>query len=83
MGWKHSFVKYTNSWSLAGSLDVELFSEELVRNLMLLNLYGPYSNRHTYWTSLTNKSFIDRTDLIIGGDLNLSLGGDEIWGPNV
>eukprot|EP01018_Ginkgo_biloba_P010531 Gb_16175 [translate_table: standard] len=63
-------------------LGVELYSQELGRELLLLNIYGPYSDRISFWESLLNKDFMRRENLIWGGDLNFSLGNLEIWDPN-
>ena len=48
----------------------------------VFNIYGPYLNCIHFWDNLFN-NYVLRGDLvIIGGDLNFSLGQTEVWGPN-
>ena len=48
----------------------------------LINIYGPCTNRENFWTSLLSCSLLKAPHLILGGDLNFSLGISESWGPN-
>ena len=50
-------------------------------NLTIVNIYGPYTNRSEFWDSFKKSGFIKEINLIIGGDLNFTLGAHEIWGP--
>ena len=51
--------------------------------LTILNIYGPYLNRVPFWNDLLSKSFISNRKVILGGDLNFSLGCAEVWVPSV
>jgi hypothetical protein len=58
-----------------------LFSEELGHALVLINIYGPYAERKRYWDSLALCPWLSQPGVIVGGDLNFSLGATEVWGP--
>ena len=45
-----------------------------------LNLYGPYVDREVYWSHLVSLDCFKSSSLIMGGDLNFSMGYSEIWG---
>jgi len=60
---------------------VEIFSEKLDMNLKVIIVDGPYVGQVLFWESLLNKSCMQLKDIILGGDLNFSLGAVEIWGP--
>ena len=48
--------------------------------LTIINIYGPCHNREIYWENLLQADFMQFENLIIGGDLNFSLGLAESWG---
>ena len=50
--------------------------------LTLINVYGPCSNRMEFWKSLLFYTLIDHPQVIMGGDLNFSLGISESWGTH-
>jgi hypothetical protein len=54
--------------------------EDMGRCFMVLNVYGPTQDRIPFWENLLNKYFLKNEDLILGGDLNYSLGMAESWG---
>jgi hypothetical protein len=48
--------------------------------MKLLNCYKPYKDKTSFWHLLEASSFLKEDNLIIGGDLNLTLSSGEIWG---
>jgi hypothetical protein len=69
-----------NSWGFDLGLGMTVCVEDLGRCFMILNVYGPSQERIQFWDNLLNKSFLKKEDLILGGDLNFSLGTTESWG---
>ena len=49
-------------------------------NLSLLNSYGPYSNRESFWNLAAQGGFLSQPNLVLSGDLNLTLSSNEFWG---
>jgi hypothetical protein len=81
IGWNKNKVKMLNSWGFESGLGVEIVCADMGRYFTILNIYGPYQDRVPLWESLLWKSFISKDNMIIGGDLNFSLGAAEVWGP--
>lgn len=50
-------------------------------NLCFVNIYVMYEKRELFWNNLLSKHFLEKNNIIMGGDLNFSLGKYEIWGP--
>lgn len=48
----------------------------------IFNIYGSYLNRIPFWDNLFNNSLMRGELVIIGGDLNFSLGKAKVWGPH-
>jgi len=80
-GWRTRECKCINIFGFEAGIGVKLFSQELGKALTVINIYGPYSNRESYWNELLGKAFFTEDQVIVGGDLNLTLGSAEIWGP--
>jgi hypothetical protein len=47
-------------------------------DLMALNIYGPYLEIEEYWMKLFDMGVLKQNRVILGGDLNFSLGRVEI-----
>jgi hypothetical protein len=80
MGWNTRTVKLLNSWGFDSGVGIKNSLEDLGRCFMALNVYGPTQDRILFWENLLNKYFLRNEDLILGGDLNYSLGMAESWG---
>ena len=46
----------------------------------ILNVYGPYRNRDSFWEKACRGGLLNSPNLILGGDLNLTLRASETWG---
>ena len=47
----------------------------------VFNIYGPYINRPPFWDNIFSMDLFSGDLVVIGGDLNFSLGQAEVWGP--
>ena len=45
--------------------------------LVLINCYGPYRNKELYWDKVLRGGLLSAPNLILGGDLNLTLNAAE------
>ena len=48
--------------------------------LDILNCYGPYRDRDLFWDKVLRGGLLNSPNLIVGGDLNLTMGASETWG---
>ena len=83
IGWNQSTIRCSNSWGAPSGLGVQISWAEANLNLNIVNIYGPYNNRVEFWDSFKNSDISRKENLIIGGDLNFTLGANKIWGPKV
>ena len=79
--WNPKTVKLGNVWGMELVLGCTLTSTDIGEEITLLNIYGPYQDRIPFWEALFNKDCIKGNSVILGGDLNFSLGQSEVWGP--
>jgi hypothetical protein len=54
--------------------------ENIGNRFTILNIYDPTQDHILFWDNLLSKSFTKERNLIMGGDLNFSLGEAESWG---
>eukprot|EP00253_Pinus_taeda_P012058 PITA_12058 len=73
-------IKVDSTWGGAGFLALDIFSSELGMNLRIINVYAPCSQRELFWQHFLHLSITNEDRVIIGGDLNFSLGFRESWG---
>lgn len=81
MGFKQGKLKVLSSWGLQNVLGMEVVSSEFDFPLTIVNVYGPCQGRAMFWNEFLSKSLVQDKNLIIGGDLNFSMGTSEAWGP--
>ena len=68
----HSFVGILLSTSFKGLEFV--FS--------IVNCYGPYANKTSYWDFVVASDIFNYPNLILAGDLNFTISDLEIWGEH-
>jgi exonuclease III len=56
--WNCRTIKVLNSWGFESGLGITVISKELEDPLNIVNIYGPYHNRGSYWDVVFNKSFL-------------------------
>jgi hypothetical protein len=82
IGWLSIKIKPLNSWAFEFCLGFEVLVEGLGMTLKILNIYGPHTYMIQFWSSFFRKELLRSKNLIIGGDLNFSLGEAESCGPS-
>lgn len=80
LGFNPRSIQINNLWGGEGFLGADIFSSHFGRESHLINVYGPCTTRLTFWEHLLSRSFTLVDNLILGGDLNFSLGHAESWG---
>ena len=46
----------------------------------ILNVYSPYWDRELFWEKAHRGGILNILNLVLGGDLNLTLNSSDIWG---
>ena len=82
IGWNDRNVKVLNLWG--SELNIGIYCSDLVLGefFTVCNVYGPYLNRIPFRDSLLNNPLLRGDLVILGGDLNFSLGQAESCGPH-
>ena len=63
---------------MGSGLCASVFSIELNMEVCFVNIYGPYIDREDFWNFLLKLNCLKCDKLILGGDLNFSMGLSEI-----
>eukprot|EP00253_Pinus_taeda_P010711 PITA_10711 len=82
IGVKDGRMLINSFWGMDHVLGMEIFSPDMGVSLLMLNIYGPCQGREQFWNNLLSKELIKNRSLILGGDLNFSIGNAEAWGPS-
>ena len=82
IGWLTSMIRCDNFWGFRAGIGVEVYSRDIDRVFFVVNIYGPYQEQLPFWDRIFSMSWWNSPNLIVGGDLNFSLGEAEIWGES-
>eukprot|EP00253_Pinus_taeda_P023209 PITA_23209 len=82
IGYNPTTIKALGIWGGQGFLGLDLFSADLGTNLRVINIYGPCQQRESFWNRLLSLHILSAENIVIGGDLNFSLGYCESWGSS-
>jgi hypothetical protein len=55
-----------------------MYSHEIGKEVIVLNVYGPYADRFPFWERFSNSIFLGHSHTIVRGDLNLFLGNFDM-----
>eukprot|EP00253_Pinus_taeda_P002268 PITA_02268 len=75
-------LKILSHWGMPNVLGMEVIYPDFDFSFLTVNVYGPCQSRVAFWNALMSKDLLKGRHLIIGGDLNFSLGTAEAWGPS-
>eukprot|EP00253_Pinus_taeda_P008342 PITA_08342 len=82
IGYKEGRIKVINQWGTKHVMGLEFISPDLALPISIVNIYGPCQGRGILWNNLMAKSLMKSSLLIVGGDLNFSIGRVEAWGQS-
>jgi len=82
LGFNPCTIHLKACWGGAGFIGMDNFSIYFGMDLRIVNIYGPFHNKEAFWNHLLNLSIINSDNIILGGDLNFSIGFGESWGTN-
>lgn len=82
IGFKDGRVKVLNNWGMRNVMGMEILSPDFHFPISLINVYGPCQGRESFWDTLMTTYVLKAPVMILGGDLNFSLGRAEAWGPS-
>jgi hypothetical protein len=71
--WNPKIVKVTSSWSFEFVFGINVLFAKIGSEVTILNLYGPYEESSLVLVALGQKSFLERENIMLGGDINFSL----------
>lgn len=54
-------------WSFYSGIGLELYDAHLEKVSTILNIYGPYVNRMSFWKTVLSKDFVTNREVILGG----------------
>ena len=77
IAWNPHRVRCHAFETLAGIL-VKAKFQGLDTTLDILNCYGPYRDRDIFWDKVLKGGLLNSPNLILGGDLNLTMSTSEI-----
>lgn len=82
IGYREGKLKCINMWGLKNVMGMEVVCPDFPTSFQIVNIYGPCQGREHFWTDLLSKSLMKAPLMVVGGDLNFSLGRAEAWGPS-
>lgn len=73
-------LEIRNIWGGRGFIGMDTFAHPLKMEIRIMNVYGPCVDRANFWRTFPDFGLIQVDNIILGGDLNFSLGFSESWG---
>eukprot|EP00253_Pinus_taeda_P027835 PITA_27835 len=82
IGYREGRIKCLNLWGLKNAMGMEIITPDFPCSFQIVNIYGPCQGREGFWLDFLAKSLMKSPLMVVGGDLNFSLGRAEAWGPS-
>eukprot|EP00253_Pinus_taeda_P015079 PITA_15079 len=82
IGCRDGRLKILGHWGMPNVLGMEIWLPDFDFSFLSVNIYGPCQSRADFWNAFMAKDLLKGRHLLIGGDLNFSLGAAEIWGTS-
>jgi len=79
IGFCNKSMDLRNLWGGRGFIDMDIYAHTLEFEIRIMNVYGPCVDRAIFWRSLLDSKLLQVENIILGGDLNFSLGYCESW----
>lgn len=79
-GFNPRVVRILKIWGGVSFIGADIFSSELGKELRLINMYGPCHNKVEFWDPFLSTYLLQADNIILGGDLNFSIGHANSWG---
>jgi hypothetical protein len=80
--WRARCIKFSNSLAFDYGLGGDFLVEGIGKVITIINVYGPHTDQISFWENFLGKYLLKNSLLILGGDLNFSLGEAKICGPS-
>jgi len=80
IGVNNRVAEIKNIFGGRGFIGFDINAHSAGRDIRIINVYGPCTDRANYWRSLLESELFQADNIILGGDLNFSLGYSESWG---
>jgi hypothetical protein len=82
IGWSPA-CKAIFSLSLHLAIAVKLEVKDVGISLNVVNVYDPYFDRIPFWENLAYSGVLNDMNMVVSGDLNLTLSLREVWGQSL
>eukprot|EP00253_Pinus_taeda_P003262 PITA_03262 len=80
IGIHNKTIRIRNIWGGRGFIGLDTYVLSMEMDLRVINVYGPCSSRDPFWNALLDSDLLKEDNIILGGDLNFTLGYCESWG---
>eukprot|EP00253_Pinus_taeda_P034258 PITA_34258 len=83
IGYNPKSIRLDSSWGGQGFMGADIFLADLGLSLRIVNIYGPCQQRERFWRQFFNRNLMALDRIILGRDMNFSMGFRESWGSMV
>eukprot|EP00253_Pinus_taeda_P017589 PITA_17589 len=80
LGYNPRSINLMGTWGGIGFIGADIYPTEMGTEIRMINIYGPYHHRENLWERILAANIFQSDNIILGGDLNFSLGYSKSWG---